>query len=94
MVRKANRKWKIYIDYIDLDKACPKDSFLLPKIDQLVDAIFGHKLLSFMDAFLNYNQIRMVSEDEENIIIMTNKDIYYYKVIPFHLKNASPPTSN
>ena len=57
MVKKANGKWCICIDYTDLNKACPKDSFPLPKIDQLVDDTSGHKLLSFMDAFLGYNQI-------------------------------------
>ena len=59
----------------------------MSKIDQLVDATSGHPLLSFMDAFAGYNQIRMVSEDEEHAAFVTNKDIYCYKVIPFGLKN-------
>ena len=46
------------MDFTDLIKACPKDSYALPRIDQLVDSIAGHKLLSFMDAFSGYNQIR------------------------------------
>ena len=53
------------VDFTDLNKACPKDSFPLPKIDQLVDSIAGHKLLTFMDAFLGYNQIKMAEEDQE-----------------------------
>ena len=57
MVKKANGKWRICIDYTDLNRACPKDSFPLLKIDQLVDATFGFRLLSFMDAFVGYNQI-------------------------------------
>ena len=57
MVKKASGKWCICIDYTDLNKACPKDSFPLPKIDQLVNATSVHKLLSFMDAFSRYNQI-------------------------------------
>ena len=57
MVKKASRKWRICVDYSDLNKACPKDSFPLPKIDQLVDATLGHTLFSFMDAFSGYNQI-------------------------------------
>lgn len=65
-----------------------KDSFSLPKIDQLIDATSGHKLLSFMDTFLGYNQIRMGHEHEENIAFITEKGIYYYKVMPFGLKNA------
>ena len=51
MVKKANGKWRMYVDYIDLNKACLKDSYPLPRIDQLVDSTAGHQLLSFMDAF-------------------------------------------
>ena len=59
MVKKANDKWRICVDFTDLNKACPKDSYSLSCIDQLVDSTAGHKLLSFMDAFSRYNQIRM-----------------------------------
>ena len=59
MVKKSTEKWRTCIDYIDLNKACPKDSFPLSKIDQLVDTTVGHQLLSFMDAFSGCNQIRM-----------------------------------
>ena len=55
MVKKANGKWRMCVDFIDLNKACPKDSYLLPRIDQLMDSTAGHKLLSFMDAFSGYN---------------------------------------
>ena len=55
MVKKANGKWRICVDFTDLNKACPKDNYPLPHIDQLVDSIAGHQLLSFMDAFLGYN---------------------------------------
>ena len=51
MVKKANGKWRMCVDYIDLNKACLKDSYPLPRIDQLVDSTAGHQLLSFMDAF-------------------------------------------
>ena len=88
MVKKANGKWCICVDYTDLNKACPKDSFPLPKIDQLVDATSGHKLLSFMDAFLGYNQIQMALEDEEHTAFITERGLYCYKVMPFGLKNA------
>ena len=55
MVKKSNSKWRMCIDFIDLNKACPKDNFPLSRIEQLVNSIAGHKLLSFMDAFFGYN---------------------------------------
>ena len=63
MVKKANGKWRMCVDFTDLNRACPKDSFPLPRIDQLVDSTTRHKLLTFMDAFSGYNQIRMAKED-------------------------------
>ena len=63
MVKKANGKWRMCVDFTDLNKACPKDSYPLLRIDQLVDSTAGHKLLSFMNAFSGYNQIRMDEAD-------------------------------
>ena len=63
LVKKANGKWRLCIDFTDLNKACPKDSFPLPRIDLIVDATAGHELLSFMDAFSGYNQISMDPSD-------------------------------
>ena len=57
VVKKKNGKWRVCIDFTDLNKACPKDSFPLPHIDRLVEATAGHEQLSFMDAFSGYNQI-------------------------------------
>ena len=59
MVKKSNGKWQMCVDFIDLNRAYPKDSFPLPIIDQLMDSTASHELLTFMDAFLGYNQIRM-----------------------------------
>ena len=59
LVKKANGKWQLCIDFTDINRACPKDSFPLPRIDLIVDATAGHELLSFMDAFFSYNQISM-----------------------------------
>ena len=63
MVKKSNGKWRMCVDFTDLNNACPKDSFPLPRIDQLFDSTVGHELLTFMDAFLGYNQILMKKKD-------------------------------
>ena len=63
MVKKANGKWRMCVDFTDLNKTCPKDSYLLPHIDQLVDSMADHQLLSFMDPFSGYNQIKMDEVD-------------------------------
>ncbi|XP_062088902.1 uncharacterized protein LOC133795468 [Humulus lupulus] len=88
VVPKKNGKWRVCIDFIDLNKACPKDSFPLPHIDMMVDATAGHELLSFMDAFSGYNQILMHPEDQEKTSFITERGTYCYKVMPFGLKNA------
>ena len=78
------------VDFTDLNKACPKDSFPLLRIDQLVDSTAGHKLLMFMDAFSGYNQIKMAEEDQEKTTFIISQGLYCYKVMPFGLKNAGP----
>jgi hypothetical protein len=88
MVKKANGKWRMCVDFTDLNKACPKDSFPLPRIDQLVDSTAGHRLLTFMDAFSGYNQIMMDDADQEKTSFITSKGLFCYKVMPFGLKNA------
>jgi len=88
MVKKANGKWRMCVDFTDLNQACPKDSFPLSKIDQLVDSIAGHKLLMFMDAFSGYNHIQMAEEDQEKTAFITSHRLYCYRVMPFGLKNA------
>ena len=88
MVKKANEKWRMCVDFTDLNQACLKDSFPLPRIDQLVDSTAGHKLLTFMDAFSGCNQIQMAEEDQEKTTFITSQGLYCYKVMPFELKNA------
>ena len=63
VVKKKNRKWQVCVDFMDLNKTCPKDSFPMPRIDQLVDAIAGHPRISFLDAFQGYHQIPLALED-------------------------------
>ena len=88
MVKKPNEKWRMCVDFTDLNKAYPKDSYPLPRIDQLVDSTAGHKLFSFMDAFFGYNQIQMEEEDQEKMAFITSRSLFCYKAMPFGLKNA------
>ena len=77
------------VDFQDLNNASLKDDFPLPHIDDLVDNTAIYALLSFMDEFSGYNQIKMAPEDMEKTSFITPWGMYYYKVIPFGLKNAS-----
>ena len=88
LVKKANKKWRMCVDFIDLNKACPKDSYPLPSIDALVDSTSGCRLLNFLDAFSGYNQIKMHPRDECKTTFITELSYYCYTVMPFGLKNA------
>ena len=88
LVKKANGKWRLCIDFTDVNKACLKDSFPLPRIDLIIDATAGHELLSFMDAFSGYNQISMDPDDQEKTMFVKGQGTYCYHVMPFGLKNA------
>ena len=55
VMKKKTRKWRVCVDFINLNKACPKDPFLMPRIDQLVDATLGHPWMSFLDVFQGYH---------------------------------------
>ena len=76
-------------NFIDLNKACPKDSYPLPWIDILVDLIARHQSLSFMDAFSGYNQIKLDKVVQEKTSFVTSQGLFYYKVMPFDLKNVN-----
>ena len=88
VMKKKNGKWRVCVDFTDLNKACPKDPFPLPKIDQLVDSTAGHERMSFLDAFQGYHQIALRKEDQEKTALITPRGVFYYKVMPFGLKNA------
>lgn len=75
-------------DSTDLNKACPKNSYPLSSIDQLVDGASGYEILSLIDTYFRYNQIRMYAPDEEKTIFMSNRVNYCYRVMPSGLKNT------
>ena len=87
-VPKKDVKVRVCVDFRDLNKASPKDDFPLPHINMLVDSTAGHPMLSFMDGFSGYNQILMALEDMEKTYFITEWGTYYYRVMPFGLKNA------
>ena len=88
LIKKENDKWRLCIDFTDINRACPKDSFPIPRIYLIVDATAGHELLSFMDAFYGYNQISMDPNDQEKTSFITGQGTYCYRVMPFGLKNV------
>ena len=88
VVKKKNDKWRVCVDFTDLNRACPKDPFPMPKIDQLVNATYGHPRMSFLDAFQGYHQIALVVEDQEKMAFISPDANYHYTVMPFRLKNA------
>ena len=90
VTKKEKGKWRVCVDYTDLNKACPKDPYPVPRIDLLVDSTSGNQLLSFLDAYsgYNYNQIAMHEPDKEKTAFVIERGTYCYKVMPFGLKNA------
>ena len=88
MVKKANGKWSMCVDFTDLNRACPKDNYPFPWIDTLVDSTARHQLLRFIDAFSGYNQIKLSKDDQEKTSFVTSQGLVCYKVMPFGLKNV------
>ena len=67
VVKKKSGKWRVCVDITDLNKACPKDPFPMPKIDQLVDATISHPRMSFLDVFQGYHQIPLALDDQKSL---------------------------
>jgi hypothetical protein len=88
MVKKANGKWRMCIDFTDLNKSCPKDEFPLPRIDSLIDAAASSELMSLLDYYSGYHQIWMKKEDETKTSFITPSGTYCYLRMPEGLKNA------
>ena len=84
-VPKKNGKWRICVDYRELNKATKKDHFPLPFIDQ---ALAGKKFFSFLDGFSWYNQIQISPEDQDKTTFACPWGTFAYQVLPFGLCNA------
>jgi hypothetical protein len=78
------------IDYTSLNKACPKDPFPLPRIDQIMDSTCGCDLLCFLDAYSGFHQIPLSREDEEHTTFITIDGLFCYTSMPYGLKNDLP----
>jgi hypothetical protein len=78
------------IDYTSLNKACPKDPFPLPRIDQILDSTSGCDLLYFIDAYSGFHQIPMSREDEEHTTFIIVDGLFCYVSLPYGFKNTLP----
>ncbi|XP_021737362.1 uncharacterized protein LOC110703889 [Chenopodium quinoa] len=88
MVKKPSGKWRMCVDFTDLNRACPKDCYPLPRIERLVDSTSGHALLSFMDAFSGYHQVSLYEPDRTKAAFITDAGVFCYRAMPFGLRNA------
>ncbi|XP_042436973.1 uncharacterized protein LOC122022935 [Zingiber officinale] len=85
---KTNNKWRVCIDFKDLNRASPKDCYPLPRIDQLVDSTAGCERICMLDAYQGYHQIPLAVEDQEKVSFITTDGTFCYTVMPFGLRNA------
>src|SRR4051795_7088382 len=88
LVQKKNGTWRLCIDYTNLNAACPKNEFVLPRIDQIIYSTAGSESLCFLDAYSGYNQIKMAVKDKENTAFITPFGAFCYTAMTFGLKNA------
>ena len=89
LVPKTNGKWRICINYRELNKATNKDHFSLPFIDQVLDGLTGKTFFSFLDGFSGYNQIQISPKDQDKTTFTCPWGTFSYRVLLFGLCNAS-----
>jgi hypothetical protein len=87
-VPKMNKEWRMCVNYTNLNKACKRDPFGLPWIDQVTDSMAGCSLLSFLDCYSGYHQIPLKEEDKIKTSFITLFGAFYYMTMPFRLKSA------
>lgn len=88
LVQNTTGKWRMCVDFTNLNKASPKDDFPLPRKYQLVDATLSCELMRFLDAYSGYHQIFMAKEDEAKTTFITPIGTYCFTRMSFGLKNA------
>ena len=88
LVKKSSDRWRMCVDNTDLNKTCPKDAYPLPSIDRLIHDAASNRVLSFLDAYFVYNKIPSVPANMIKIAFITEDSNYFYKVMPFDLKNV------
>ncbi|GKV28120.1 hypothetical protein SLEP1_g37206 [Rubroshorea leprosula] len=89
LVKKPNGKWRMYIDFTNLNEACPKDLHPLPNVEKLVERVARHERTSFLDASSGYHQVQLLLDDQEKTTFYVGDAMYCYVMMPFGLKNAS-----
>jgi hypothetical protein len=90
MVKKKNDKWRMCMNFTNLNKCYLKDDFPLSRIDKVVDSVIGCKTMALMDCFSGYHQIWLGKEDEEKMSFITPFNTYCYLRMPEGLKNVGP----
>ncbi|GKV05103.1 hypothetical protein SLEP1_g17147 [Rubroshorea leprosula] len=88
LVKKPNGKWRMCIDFTNLNDACPKDPHPLPNVEKLVERAAGQERMSFLDASSGYHQVQLLLDDQEKTAFYAGDAIYCYVMMPFGLKNA------
>jgi hypothetical protein len=88
-VNKKQGTIRVCVDYRDINKACPKDNFPTPFVDQIVDDCAGSEIFSLMDGFSGYNQINIVPADQHKTAFICPWGTFAYRKLPFGLKNVA-----
>ncbi|GJY54159.1 reverse transcriptase domain-containing protein [Tanacetum coccineum] len=88
VVKKDNGKWKLRVDFTNINKSCIREPHPLPTAEQKVEGLHKYRLKCFLDAYKRYHQIPIAEEDKEKTAFFTREGIFYYKRLPFGLKNA------
>jgi hypothetical protein len=87
-VNKKQGTIRVCVDYRDINKACPKDNFPTPFVDQIVEDCARSEILSLMDSFSRYNQINILPMDQHKTSFICPWGIFAYQKLPFGLKNV------